>query len=129
VPFSNRVGKESGEIEYAGDSVSVLARVPGTWKDGASDVLFITAKGRATGPTWSPLHFTRWGYREADDGGSFAIAAMKAAADGGRKAKRAAKAFEAESKTKAEAEAKAAKAAKQEADKRCRWDASATPSW
>lgn len=91
------LGKESGEIEYSGDSVSVLAKVPGTWKDGASDVVFVTAKGRATGPTWSPLHFTRWGYREADDGGSFTLEAMRA----GETARETRRAVKAEAKEKA----------------------------
>jgi hypothetical protein len=73
------LGKESGEIESSGDSVSVLARVPGTRKGAAQDMLFVTAKGRATGGRWSPLHFTGWSYREADDGGSFTLEAMGAA--------------------------------------------------
>jgi hypothetical protein len=73
------LGKESGEIEFSADSVSVLARVPGTYKDGTSDVLFVTAKGRATGATWSAMHFMGYGYREADDGGSFTWEAMRAA--------------------------------------------------
>ena len=58
------LGKESGEIEYSGDSVSVLARVPESdVSEGGCDVFFVTAKGRATGATWSPLHFTGHGYR------------------------------------------------------------------
>jgi hypothetical protein len=88
------LGKESGEIEYSADSVSVLAKVPGTWSDGEVDVIFATAKGRATGPTWSALHFTRWGFREADDGGSFTWQAMREAEGSERKAKRAAKVAE-----------------------------------
>lgn len=73
------LGKESGEIESSGDSVSVLARVPGTKKGAAQDMLLVTAKGRATGARWSPLHFTGWSYREAADGGSFTLEAMRAA--------------------------------------------------
>jgi hypothetical protein len=75
------LGKESGEIEYSADSVSVLARMPDADDDGGCDVLFVTAKGRATGATWSPLHFTGHGYREADDGGSFVVAKLTEAAD------------------------------------------------
>jgi hypothetical protein len=72
------LGKESGEIEFSADSVSVMARVPGTERERGCDVLFVTAKGRATGATWSPLHFTGHRYVEADDGGSFTLEAMKA---------------------------------------------------
>jgi hypothetical protein len=96
------LGKESGEIEYSADSVSVLARVPNSDDgDGGCDVLFVTAKGRATGATWSPLHFTGHGYREADDGGSFVVATLKEAADE-RGAKR-------EAKVRAKEDAKVAK--------------------
>ncbi|HEY4013764.1 MAG TPA: DnaB-like helicase C-terminal domain-containing protein [Polyangiaceae bacterium] len=76
------LGKESGEIESSGDSVSVLARVPGSHDDhGGCDVLLVTAKGRATGATWSPLHFTGTSYREADDGGSFVVERLNEQAD------------------------------------------------
>ena len=86
------LGKESGEIEYSADSVSVLARVPNSDDaEGGCDILFVTAKGRATGATWSPLHFTGHGYREAEDGGSFVVARLKEAADqrGARKEEKA----------------------------------------
>jgi hypothetical protein len=85
------LGKESGEIEFSADSVSVLVRVPETRKpSGAVDMLFVTAKGRATGACWSPLHFTNWSYREADDGGSQTVRAMQEAEEA-REAKREAK--------------------------------------
>ena len=85
------LGKESGEIEFSADSVSVLARVPDTLtKDGGCDVLFVTAKGRATGPSWAPLHFTGHRYREADDGGAQTLKAMRDAEEK-RDAKREAK--------------------------------------
>jgi hypothetical protein len=60
------LGKESGEIEYSADSVSVLAKVPGTSDGCGSEVIFATSKGRATGPTWSPLRFTGFGYESSD---------------------------------------------------------------
>ena len=75
------LGKESGEIEYSGDSVSVVARVPGTWDGHGCDVVFATAKGRATGPMWSPLHFTGHRYDSCEDRGGRLIDAWKSAAD------------------------------------------------
>jgi hypothetical protein len=73
------LGKESGEIEYSGDSVSVLARVGGTFDGHGCDVIFATAKGRATGAMWSPLHFTGYRYEECDDRGARVLEAWKAA--------------------------------------------------
>jgi replicative DNA helicase len=70
-------GKESGEIEYAADSVSIMARVSDTADGYGADVAFVTAKGRATGATWSILHFTGFGYTEAEDGGAEVIAHWK----------------------------------------------------
>ena len=67
------LGKESGDIEFSGDSVSVISRVPDI--DGA--VLWTTAKGRATGATWSPLVFDGYRFDEPLDGGAEVFAAMK----------------------------------------------------
>lgn len=74
-------GKESGELEYAADSVSVLARVPETWTGGGCDMVFATAKGRATGAMWSPLHFDGYAYRECEDRGGRMLDAWKEAGD------------------------------------------------
>lgn len=74
-------GKESGEIEYSADSVSILARVPGTWDGTGYDVVFATAKGRATGAMWSPLRFTGFRYQECSDRGGRMVEAWKAAAE------------------------------------------------
>ncbi len=63
------LGQESGEIEYGADSVSALIRVPETWTETGCEVVFATAKGRATGATWSPLRFTGFGYVDSADGG------------------------------------------------------------
>ena len=63
------VGKESGDIEFSADSVSVVVRVPETWDGKGSDAVFATAKGRATGANWSPLHFTGFRYQECSDRG------------------------------------------------------------
>mgnify|MGYP000877266274 CR=1 FL=1 len=49
-------GKESGEIEAAADSVTVLLKWP-TLLDGERVVLAVTAKGRATGASWCALVF------------------------------------------------------------------------
>ncbi len=70
------MGKESGEIEYAADSVSVLVRVPDTWSDTGCEMLFATAKGRATGARWSPLRFTGFGYVNSADRGASVVAAL-----------------------------------------------------
>jgi hypothetical protein len=78
-------GKESGELEYSADSVSVLARVADTWDGAGYDVVFVTPKGRATGATWSVLHFTGFRYEEPDDGGA---AVLEAWADAKEKEER-----------------------------------------
>ena len=70
-------GKESGEIEFSGDSVSMLMRVPETYDGHGVDVVFATAKARATRATWSPLHFTGFGYEEPEDGGARMVDAWK----------------------------------------------------
>jgi len=71
------LGKESGEIEYGADSVSVLSRVPDTYVDGQGEsVVFATAKGRATGARWTPMHFTGFRYESARDGGDAVVAAL-----------------------------------------------------
>lgn len=59
------LGKESGEIEFAADSVTAAIRSPlRADKNESSSVLFITAKGRATGAAWTELRFN--GHRFAD---------------------------------------------------------------
>jgi len=104
-------GKESGEIEYSGDSVSVIARLPGTRDEqGGCETVLVTAKGRATGSRWSPLHWSGWGYSEPADGGAGAWEAMRAPAE--RRAtkaaeRQAAKATEREQAAQAKARADA----------------------
>ena len=78
-------GKESGELEYSADSVSIIARVPETWDGQGCDVVFATAKGRATGATWSPLRFTGFRYEECPDRGGRMVEAWK---DAGEKRER-----------------------------------------
>ncbi len=74
------LGKESGEIEFGADSVSVLARVPDTYADGQGEsVVFATAKGRATGGRWTPMHFTGFRYESARDGGEAVVEALSKA--------------------------------------------------
>lgn len=68
------LGKESGDIEFSGDSVSAIARIPGS-----DDVLWATAKGRATGASWSPMRFTGFRYEESPDGGAGLIAGLRSA--------------------------------------------------
>jgi hypothetical protein len=71
------LGKESGEIEYSADSVSAIIRVPDSWSGTGCDVVFATAKGRATGASWSPLRFTGFGYEDSHDGGMNATAVLE----------------------------------------------------
>ena len=71
-------GKESGDLEYSADSVSVIARVASTWDGNGCDMVFATAKGRATGATWSPLHFTGFAYRDCPDRGGRIVEAWRA---------------------------------------------------
>jgi hypothetical protein len=80
-------GKESGDIEYSADSVSILAKVPGTWAGTGCDVIFATAKGRATGARWSPLHFTGFAYRECEDRGGRMVETWKQAGEKRERAK------------------------------------------
>ncbi len=93
-------GKESGEIEYSADSVSVIARVPETWNRQGSDVVFATAKGRATGATWSPLHFTGFRYVECEDGGARMLDAWKEACEKRERAREEKKTAKDEAKAK-----------------------------
>lgn len=52
-------GKESGELEYAADSVTVAVRGPDLASVNRSDrtSVLVTAKGRATGASWCALRF------------------------------------------------------------------------
>ena len=75
------VGKESGDIEFSADSVSILAKVSETWTGNGSDVIVATAKGRATGAAWTPLHFTGFGYEECSDRGGRIVEAWKGAVE------------------------------------------------
>jgi len=110
-------GKESGDIEYSGDSVSVIFRVE-TEGAGALDTntIFATVKGRATGPRWSPMVFTDFRYVEPPDGGASWVAAQEDAKNKKEtaKAERAARADAAKATKEA---LKAATAAKKVTDK------------
>ena len=81
------MGKESGEIEFSADSVSVLAKVAATWDGKGCDVVFATPKGRATGETWSALHFTGFRYEECSDRGGRVVAAWNEAGEARERAK------------------------------------------
>jgi len=83
------IGKESGEIEFSGDSVSVLLRIAETADESGVDVAFATVKGRAVGTTWSPLRFTGFRYDECSDRGARIVEAWKTAADKKASAKQA----------------------------------------
>jgi hypothetical protein len=66
------LGKESGDIEFSGDSVSSISRL----SDG-NDILWATAKGRATGSTWTPMRFTGFRFEELSDGGATIAATLR----------------------------------------------------
>jgi replicative DNA helicase len=63
------LGKESGEVEYSADSVTVAIRTPVEREPKKTSFVFITAKGRATGPGWSELRFNGFRFNEPTDGG------------------------------------------------------------
>ena len=106
------IGKETGELEYAADSVSLLAREPGTRVGRDVDCIFLTAKGRATGARWSPLHFDGFSFSEAEDGGGRLLASWDTAtaAREARAAERKAASEARAAERKAHADADAARA-------------------
>jgi len=59
------LGKESGEIEYAADSVSVMVSLPRVERRAVRAVVFILAKVRAGRPSWCSFLFD--GFRFAED--------------------------------------------------------------
>lgn len=61
------LGKESGEIEYAADSVSVAVRLPDPLPDGRRGVVLAVPKLRTGPPAWAPLIFTGTTFVEPDD--------------------------------------------------------------
>jgi hypothetical protein len=75
------VGKESGEIEFSADSLSVLWRVSSTRGESGVDVVFATVKGRATSTTWSALHFTGFRFDEPGDRGAAVVQAWRDAGE------------------------------------------------
>lgn len=80
------VGKESGEIEFSADSVSVLVPVLG--RDGAgTDVVLATPKGRATSTRWSPLQFDGFRFSEPTDRGAGVVDTWREASRGREEAR------------------------------------------
>lgn len=65
------LGKESGEIEFSADSVTVAMRAgaPFLSDRARKPVIFATAKGRATGAGWCELRFTGHRFDDSPDGG------------------------------------------------------------
>lgn len=89
------IGKESGDIEFSGDSVSAIFRAPNPLPSGQGEpMLFVTPKGRATGANWSPMYFTGFRYEEPQDGGR----AIALGLQGAEKASQAARAEKAKGK-------------------------------
>ncbi len=58
------VGKESGELEYAADTVTALIRWPAQLDNGATAVICAVPKVRAGFPRWSALAFERGRFSE-----------------------------------------------------------------
>jgi len=76
------LGKESGEIEYAADSVNVMVRIPdstGDTDDWKSPVIFATPKHRPGGAWWCDLRFNGYRFSESPDDGTEALNALRAA--------------------------------------------------
>jgi replicative DNA helicase len=118
-------GKESGEIEYSGDSVSVIFPVESN-SDTETNMIFATPKCRAGPAVWSPLVFNGFRWLEPADGGT----SFAASREDSKNKKDAAKALKEEQKAAAQAtkaalaEAKRqAKAAKKADEDRARADA------
>lgn len=65
------LGKESGEVEFSADSVSVLVRSPVNTTQAetseASSLVLLTAKGRATGAAWCAFTFNGYRFTEESD--------------------------------------------------------------
>jgi hypothetical protein len=77
------VGKESGELEFTSDYCSIIARLPNGFRPGfGTDMVFITAKGRAVATTWSPLLFTGYRYQEPEDEGRRTVQLIEEDRDG-----------------------------------------------
>lgn len=82
------LGKESGDIEYSADTLSVMVKEPATYEPGGGvDVVFATVKARAQRETWSPLHFTGFAFHEPEDRGGRLVSAWKAKDDARTEAK------------------------------------------
>lgn len=71
------MGKESGEIEYAADSVTVAVSLSAEQPGAPTDVVFATAKQRAGRPGWSVLQFNGHRFSDTSDGGTRAYAKIR----------------------------------------------------
>lgn len=83
------LGKESGEIEYAADSVTTMVALPRDGSSSSRQVVFAAAKLRAGRPGWCALNFD--GHRFTDDpaGGARVLEALADAPKPSDKSKRA----------------------------------------
>jgi len=71
------MGKESGEIEYAADSVTVAVSLPREIQDQPKQVVFATAKLRAGQPSWCALAFDGHRFSDVGDGGRSILQRIK----------------------------------------------------
>lgn len=90
------LGKESGEIEYAADSVTVAARIakdaePVAGAEGRTAVIFATSKLRYGAPGWTELRFNGHRFAEPPRGASQEMWAALEEMREARKKRRAAK--------------------------------------
>lgn len=75
------MGKESGEIEYAADSVTVAVSLPREKASPTRPVVFATAKLRTGGPSWCALKFNGHRFSDVRDGGQSILKAVEEAND------------------------------------------------
>lgn len=75
------LGKESGEIEFSADSVTVAISAADNGA-GDRDVVFATAKLRAGRPSWCSLSFNGWAFRDDPTHGERILKAMPKAPGG-----------------------------------------------
>ncbi len=82
------LAKESGDVEFSADTLSVIYKEPATFEPGGGvDVVFATVKARACRETWSPLRFTGFTFHEPEDRGGRLVDAWKAKDDARAQAK------------------------------------------
>jgi hypothetical protein len=81
------LGKESGEIEYTADTVTVAVTCPSEIERSDSSagygqlVVFATAKHRAAPPAWCAMHFNGWRFSKDGSDGRDVMNALRSKAE------------------------------------------------